>query len=110
MLAAHHVRRVIRGRAWCRSTRRRGVPAARRSASLPREDAHVTRLLCNGGAALVLLVSFAGLLAPGGEDEHGHKAAPADPLPAHARAPHGVNMVVDKPDKQVAWIKDIERK
>lgn len=70
----------------------------------------MTRLLCNGGAALVLLVSFAGLLAPGGEDEHGQKAAPADPLVPHSRAPHGVKLTVDQPDKQVAWIKDIERK
>jgi mono/diheme cytochrome c family protein len=66
------------------------------------------RMLCNGGAALLLLVSVAGLLGPGG-DEEGEKK-PVEPLPPHARAPHGVVLTVDKPDKQLAWIKDIERK
>jgi len=65
------------------------------------------RMLCNGGAALLLLVSVAGLLGPGG-DEEGEKK-PVEPLPPHARAPHGVVLTVDKPDKQLAWVKDIDR-
>jgi mono/diheme cytochrome c family protein len=70
----------------------------------------MTRLLCNGGAALVLLVSIAGLLGPSDEGHGEKKAAPGDALPAHSRAPIGVKLTVDQPDKQVAWIKDIERK
>src|SRR5882672_3880569 len=66
------------------------------------------RMLCNGGAALLLLVSVAGLLGPGG-DEDGEKK-PAEPIPVHARAPHSVVLTVDRPDKQLAWVKDIERK
>jgi mono/diheme cytochrome c family protein len=65
----------------------------------------MTRLFLNSGAALALLAALAGLTAPGDEGEEGKAPAPAGPF---SHAPRGAVLEITQPDKQLAWVKDIE--
>ena len=66
----------------------------------------MTRLFLNSGAALALLAALAGLAAPGDEGEGAAAPAPAGPF---SHSPRTAMLEITQPDKQLAWVKDIER-